>query len=59
MIKGTILAGLLTLAIMASGQTTLDTALNFSVKDTEGNTLDLYDILEEGMIVVIDFFSTA
>ena len=59
MIKGIFLAGLLTLAIMASGQTTLDTALNFSVKDTAGNTIERYDILEEGMIVVIDFFSTA
>lgn len=40
-------------------QTTLDTAVNFSVKDTYGNTLDLFEILDDGKIVVIDFFSTA
>lgn len=41
-----------------NAQTLLDTALNFTVKDTYGNTLDLYDILDEDKIVVIDFFST-
>jgi hypothetical protein len=56
--------GFLTLflaVIMATAisQTTLDTAQNFSVKDTYGNTIDLFDILDEGKIVVIDFFSTA
>jgi hypothetical protein len=40
-------------------QTTLDTAQNFSVKDTQGNTFKLFDILDAGKIVVIDFFSTA
>ena len=39
-------------------QTTLDTALNFSVKDTYGITFNLFDVLDEQMIVVIDFFST-
>jgi hypothetical protein len=58
--KNTILAGLFSLAFAAAtGQTTLDTALNFSVKDTYGNTLELFDILDDGNIVVIDFFSTA
>lgn len=56
--------GFLTLflaGLMAAGisQTTLDTAQNFSVKDTYGNTIKLFDILDEGKIVVIDFFSTA
>jgi len=41
-----------------NAQTLLDTAVNFTVKDTYGNTLKLYDILDEGKIVVIDFFST-
>ncbi len=60
MTKRTSLAGLLSFFLMtAVGQTTLDTALNFSVKDTYGNTLNLYDILDDGRIVVIDFFSTA
>jgi len=40
------------------GQTQLDTALNFSVKDIHGNTIELFEILDEGKIVVIDFFST-
>ena len=39
-------------------QTLLDTATNFSVKDPYGNTIELYEILDEGKIVVIDFFST-
>ncbi|MCF8369561.1 MAG: peroxiredoxin family protein [Bacteroidales bacterium] len=40
-------------------QTTLDTAQNFTVKDTYGNNIELFDILNQGKIVVIDFFSTA
>ena len=47
------------ISLSINAQTLLDTALNFSVKDTYGNTLILYDILDEGKIVVIDFFSTA
>jgi len=47
------------LSFGVSGQTLLDTAVYFSVKDTEGNTLDLFDILAEDKIVVIDFFSTS
>ncbi len=58
--KNILLAGLFVLIFAsASGQTTLDTALNFSVKDTYGNTLELFNILNDGKIVVIDFFSTA
>ncbi len=57
MIKSIILffmsAGLM--SVMA--QTTLDTAVNFSVKDVKGNTHELFDILEDDKIVVIDFFS--
>jgi hypothetical protein len=45
--------------LMSLAQTTLDTALNFSVKDVYGNTISLYDKLDEDKIVVIDFFSTA
>lgn len=41
-----------------NAQTLLDTALNFSVKDPYGNTIELFDILDEDKIVVIDFFST-
>jgi cytochrome oxidase Cu insertion factor (SCO1/SenC/PrrC family) len=46
------------LVLALNAQTLLDTALNFTVKDTYGNTLNLYEILDEGKIVVIDFFST-
>ncbi len=45
-------------ALTLNAQTLLDTAVNFTVKDVAGNTLNLYDILNEGKIVVIDFFST-
>ncbi|MEZ5083866.1 MAG: hypothetical protein R2750_10520 [Bacteroidales bacterium] len=41
-----------------SAQTSLDTAQNFTVKDIYGNTFELYDILDSGKIVVIDFFAT-
>lgn len=39
-------------------QTSLDTAQNFTVKDIYGNTFKLFDILDDGKIVVIDFFAT-
>jgi len=43
----------------SQAQTTLDTAVNFSAKDVYGNLHELFDILDEGKMVVIDFFSTA
>jgi hypothetical protein len=46
-------------ALGAKSQTTLDTAVNFSAKDIYGNTIELFDILDEGKMVVIDFFSVA
>ncbi|MEZ5197165.1 MAG: hypothetical protein R2764_12390 [Bacteroidales bacterium] len=45
--------------VSLQAQTLLDTAQNFTVKDPYGNTLHLFDILDEGKIVVIDFFSTS
>ncbi len=58
--KKNILLFLFVLAIFqGNSQTTLDTAVNFSVKDIAGNTIELFDILDEGKIVMIDFFSTA
>lgn len=42
----------------AFGQTPLDTAVNFNVKNTEGNTIELFDLLEQDYIVIIDFFRT-
>lgn len=44
--------------VTLSGQTTLEEAVNFSVKDTEGNTIELFDVLDEGKIAVIDFYRT-
>jgi len=44
---------------LAFGQTQLDTAINFSVKDIHGNNIELFPILDEGKLVVIDFFNTA
>lgn len=52
----TVLSSFFVLSI--SAQTLLDTAINFTVKDTYGNNLDLFEILDEGKMVVIDFFST-
>jgi thiol-disulfide isomerase/thioredoxin len=43
----------------AQGQTTLDTAVNFNVKDIHGNKYILFDILDSGKFVVLDFFSTS
>ena len=45
--------------INLSAQTQLDTATNFSVKDIHGNTIELFSVLDEGKLVVIDFFSTS
>jgi len=52
-----ILLGFFTLTLGA--QTLLDTAINFTAKDPYGETIDLYSILDQEKIVVIDFFSTA
>ena len=46
------------LAGSLSAQTTLDTALNFSVKDTQGNIIELFEVLDEDKIAVIDFYTT-
>lgn len=40
------------------GQTTLTTAVNFDVTDVHGNSYNLFDILDGGQHVVIDFFFT-
>ena len=43
-----------------SAQTQLTEAVDFHVKDIEGNIIDLFPILDEAnQIVVIDFFSTS
>ncbi len=50
---------LIFLAGSLSAQTTLDTAVNFSVKDTDGNIIELFEILDEDKIAVIDFYQTS
>jgi thiol-disulfide isomerase/thioredoxin len=42
-----------------SAQTPLTEAVNFSVKTTESETIQLFPLLDAGNIVVIDFFSTS
>ena len=44
---------------IAYGQVQIDTAINFSVKDIHGETIELFPILDAGNFVVIDFFSTS
>ncbi|MBK7407591.1 MAG: redoxin domain-containing protein [Saprospirales bacterium] len=40
------------------GQTSLDTALNFSVQDIGGKSYSLFECLDQGQYVVLVFFST-
>ncbi len=42
----------------AFSQTPLDTAVNFEVKDTNGNIIELFDLLDQDYIVIVDFFRT-
>jgi thiol-disulfide isomerase/thioredoxin len=49
----------ITISTIFFAQTTLTTATDFSVKDTEGNTIHLFDILDMDMFACIDFFSTS
>ncbi|NPD46403.1 MULTISPECIES: hypothetical protein [unclassified Lentimicrobium] len=39
-------------------QTPLTEAVDFTATDTEGHTWNLFDLLDEGKYVVIDFFFT-
>jgi len=50
----------ISMALRLSAQTELTEALDFSVKDLDGNIIELFPILDdENKIVVIDFFSTS
>ena len=44
--------------LFARAQTSLTTATDFTVTDTDGNTHNLYSILNSGKYVCIDFFFT-
>ncbi len=45
--------------LFARAQTSLTTATDFTVTDTDGNTHNLFSILNSGKYVCINFFSTA
>ena len=45
-------------SIAINAQTTLTTAVDFTAKDIEGNTFNLFSKLGEGKYVLIDFFFT-
>lgn len=57
--KSIVVAFFILFSVSLMAQTTLDTALNFTVKDTYGNNINLYDLLDAGKTVAIDFFSVA
>jgi thiol-disulfide isomerase/thioredoxin len=40
-------------------QVPIDTAVDFSVKDIYGNTIELFPLLDDGKLVAINFFSTS
>lgn len=54
-----LLSAMFMLFLATSAQTLLDTAVNFSVKDVHGNTIELFSYLDDDKIVVIDFFSSS
>ncbi|PID94368.1 MAG: hypothetical protein CSA95_03550 [Bacteroidetes bacterium] len=46
------------MALVGRNQTLLEEAVNIQVKDVDGNTYALFDILDAGKHVVIDFYMT-
>jgi hypothetical protein len=56
--KFTILAILFLAASLTFSQTTLTVAVDFTATDTEGVEHNLFEILDNGQYVCIDFFFT-
>jgi len=54
-----LLVFLLSVFVRAGAQSNLDTAFNFVVKDLYGNNIELFQLLDQGKFVVMDFFSPA
>jgi thiol-disulfide isomerase/thioredoxin len=53
------LLSIFTLAVLSvNAQTSLTTAVDFTAKDIDGNTFNLFNKLDEGKYVFIDFFFT-
>ena len=46
------------IATFSFAQTPLSTAVDFTANDFEGNEFNLFEILDGGQYVVIDFFGT-
>jgi hypothetical protein len=59
MIKNVLLSIFAFIFFGANAQTLLDTAVNFSVKDVYGNSIELFAYLDDDKIVVIDFFASS
>lgn len=59
MIKQYISILFIALSLNLNGQSNLDTAFNFTVKDIYGANIELFQLLDEGKFVVMDFFSPA
>jgi thiol-disulfide isomerase/thioredoxin len=57
LIKKILILILVALPVVLQAQTALDTAINFTVKDVDGVTHRLNDYLEQGKLVVMDFFT--
>ncbi|GAB4287070.1 MAG: hypothetical protein Kow0068_12820 [Marinilabiliales bacterium] len=51
-----LIASILVLYVAAYTQTTLTTAVDFTVTDTDGNTHNLFSYLDAGKYVCLDFF---
>ena len=56
--KKIILILLIALGLQTHAQTSLTTAVDFTVIDVHGNTHNLFSILDDGKHVIIDFFFT-
>lgn len=56
--KEILFPALLFLAILGRAQTPLDEAIDFNVTDVEGNEIHLFELLDDGKYVLIDFFFT-
>lgn len=58
--KNTLLALFFSMLFFSSlAQTTLDTAADFTIKDIQGVTHNLYSILDDNKYVLLDFFTTS
>jgi len=56
--KFTLILGLLLATTFSFAQTSLSEAVDFTATDFEGNEFNLFEILDGGQYVLIDFFGT-